>query len=49
MEQMIALWSMVMIHGLMVVDPGSLHKLVRYCGPETDEARVGNGTVYPMW
>ena len=39
MKQMIALWSMVKVHGLMVADPSSLPRLVRYCGPETDKAR----------
>ena len=48
MEQMIVLWSMVKVHGLMVADPALSLKLARYCGPETDEARVGNGTGHPM-
>ena len=48
MKQMIALGSMVMVDGLMVADLALSLKLARYCGPETDEARVGNGTGHPM-
>ena len=32
MEQMIALWSMVMVHGLMVAGPGFMSKLARVMG-----------------
>ena len=46
MKQMIASWSMVMVHALMVAGPGLALKLARYCGRETDEARehlaIGN-------
>ena len=49
MKQMIALWSMVMVHGLMVADPGLEPNIARLWGPEADEARVGNGTGHPMW
>ena len=46
MEQMIASWSMVMVHGLMVADPSNLPDLARYWGLETDKARehlaIGN-------
>ena len=48
MEQMIALWSMVMVHGLMVAGLSLVPILTRCCGPETDKARVVNGTVNPM-
>ena len=48
MEQMIALWSMVKVHGLMVAGPGMKPDLARWCGPEPDKARVVNGTVNPM-
>ena len=34
---MIASWSMVMVHGLMVAGPGDLPELIRYWGRETDE------------
>ena len=44
MKQMIALWSMVKVNGLMVADPGLALVLTRSWGPETDEARVVNGT-----
>ncbi len=46
MEQMIALWSMVMVHGLMVAGPGLKPKLARCWGLETNKARehlaIGN-------
>ena len=48
MEQMIASWSMVMVHGLMVAGLGMKPDLARWCGPETDKARVVNGTGNPM-
>jgi hypothetical protein len=48
MKQMIALWSMVMVHGLMAAGPGKESRRWRKGGPETDEARVGNGAVNPM-
>ena len=44
MEQMIASWSMVTVHGLMVADPGLEPNIARSWGPETDKARVVNGT-----
>ena len=34
MEQMIASWSMVKVHGLMVVGPSILPKFTRSWGPE---------------
>ena len=48
MKQMIASWSMVMVHGLMVAGLGMKPDLARWCGPETDKARVVNGTGNPM-
>ena len=39
MEQMIALWSMVMVHGLMVAGPGVLLILSEIVGLETDDPR----------
>ena len=46
MKQMIASWSMVMVHGLMVADPGLEPKLTRSWGSKTNEARehlaIGN-------
>jgi hypothetical protein len=45
---MIALWSMVMVHGLMVADLSLVPQLIRSCGPEMDEARVENGTFHSM-
>ena len=49
MEQMIALWSMMMVHGLMVAGLVIEPIFARSWGPETDEARVGNGTGHSMW
>ena len=46
MKQMIALWSMVKVHGLMVAGSCLKLELARYWGLETDKARkhlaVGN-------
>ena len=46
MEQMIALWSMVMVHGLMIAGSGLKPKLSRCVGRKTNEARehlaIGN-------
>ena len=46
MEQMIALWSMVMVHALIVVGPVIVPFKARSWGPETNEARehlaIGN-------
>ena len=46
MKQMIASWSMVMVHGLMVAGPGFELELTRYWARETNEARehlaIGN-------
>jgi hypothetical protein len=44
MKQMIASWSMVKVHALMAADPGLVPFSPGSWGPETDEARVGNGT-----
>ena len=48
MKQMIALWSMVKVHGLMVADPGLCPYLARFWARETDKERVVNGTGNPM-
>ena len=48
MEQMVASWSMVMVHGLMVAGLGMKPDWAGWCGPETDKARVVNGTGNPM-
>jgi hypothetical protein len=46
MEQMIALWSMVKVHGLMVAGLGLAPELARCWGLEIDKARehlaIGN-------
>ena len=46
MKQMIAPWSMVMIHGLMVAGPTLVPFLLRSWGRKTDEPRehlvIGN-------
>ena len=46
MEQMIASWSMVTVHGLMVADPGLEPNIARSWGRKTHEARehlaIGN-------
>ena len=48
MEQMVALWSMVMVHALMVAGPGIKSKLARYWARETDEPPGAFGTVNQM-
>ena len=46
MKQMIALWSMVMVHALMVAGPSNSPILSKILGLESDEARehlaIGN-------
>ena len=46
MKQMIASWSMVKVHGLMVAGSGFELELTRYWARETNEARehlsIGN-------
>jgi hypothetical protein len=46
MKQMIASWSMVMVHALMAADPVSGPKLTRSWGRKANEARehlaIGN-------
>ena len=49
MEQMIALWSMVMIHGLMVPGLGIEPNLSDRGGPETENPREAYGSIYRMW
>ena len=39
MKQMIALWSMVMVHGLMVAGPGIMPLYAMDAGRKTNEAR----------
>ena len=39
MEQMIASWSMVMVHGLMVAGPGLEPNIARWWARETDDPR----------
>ena len=39
MKQMIALWSMVIVHALMVADPGLEPKLMRWWAHKMAEAR----------
>jgi len=48
MEQMIASWSMVKVHGLMVAGPSNSPEIDEIVGRKTDEARVVNGTGNPM-
>ena len=48
MKQMIASWSMVMVHGLMVAGPGIKSKLARSWARETDEPPGAFGTVNQM-
>ena len=48
MEQMIASWSVVMVHGLMVADAGFEPYLARLWGPEADEEPGAFGTVNQM-
>ena len=40
MEQMIASWSMVMVHGLMVAGPGLKPKLARCSNRKINEAQI---------
>ena len=40
MKQMIALWSMVMVHGLMVVGLSQVLELTRSWARETDDPRL---------
>ena len=48
MKQMIALWSMVMVHGLMVAVPVRCPKLARLWGLAMDEPPGAFGTVNQM-
>ena len=48
MKQMIALWSMVMVHGLMVADLGCVPELARCWGRDWAEAPGVYGTVNQM-
>ena len=38
MKQMIASWSMVMVHGLMFAGPGLVPRLIEIVGPEGDDS-----------
>ena len=40
MEQMIASWSMVMVHALMVVGSSGLPRIGEIVGPEIDDPRM---------
>ena len=48
MEQMVASWSMVMLHGLMVAGPGIKSKLARLWARETDEPPGAFGIINQM-
>ena len=39
MKQMIASWSMIMLHGLLVAGLGVMLELARYWAHETDDPR----------
>ena len=49
MKQMIALWSMVKLHGLMVAGPSNSPVLMRSWGRERDEPPGTFGTVNQMF
>ena len=49
MEQMIALWSMVMVHGLMVAGPGMVPNFKRCWGRGMDEPPGDFWTVNQMY
>jgi hypothetical protein len=48
MEQMVASWSMVMVHGLMAAGPALRLKLARSWGLGLEDPRGVNGTFRPM-
>ena len=46
---MIASWSMVMVHGLMVAGPGLVLKLTPLWARELDKPREHTGGAYVMY